>query len=292
MTVRKRGFTLIELLVVIAIIAILAAILFPVFARARSKAEQASCLANIKQIMLATFMYASDYDQTLMPTAGGWYNMLNPYTQNSAMYFCAGASWDSNWLGTVAIPPWTCQVMYPGYLTNNAYLGGTKDQQWAGKSLDYFSSVSHFALWVEGQSLAPLNGETANGVAVNYQETDITKAPNFTVWFDGFFPGWSVAGTVYSPVGDPTADPPYWGVPSLYPAAVYQGTNQGNAGCLGGNLEARHNGFMNVGFLDGHAKAVSLVDLYTQDTTAVGTSVKGYYMDASSKVPNVGQALP
>ena len=59
----KRGFTLIELLVVIAIIAILAAILFPVFARAREKARQASCTSNQKQIALGILMYAQDYDE-------------------------------------------------------------------------------------------------------------------------------------------------------------------------------------------------------------------------------------
>jgi prepilin-type N-terminal cleavage/methylation domain-containing protein/prepilin-type processing-associated H-X9-DG protein len=61
----RRGFTLIELLVVIAIIAILAAILFPVFAKAREKARQTSCLSNIKQIALGMIMYAQDYDETL-----------------------------------------------------------------------------------------------------------------------------------------------------------------------------------------------------------------------------------
>ena len=60
----KNGFTLIELLVVIAIIAILAAILFPVFAQAREKARQTSCLSNNKQIGLATMMYIQDYDET------------------------------------------------------------------------------------------------------------------------------------------------------------------------------------------------------------------------------------
>ena len=60
---RRRGFTLIELLVVIAIIAILAAILFPVFARAREKARQTSCLSNVKQTALAMMMYAQDYDE-------------------------------------------------------------------------------------------------------------------------------------------------------------------------------------------------------------------------------------
>ncbi len=69
----EAGFTLIELLVVIAIIAILAAILFPVFARARAKARQTSCLSNEKQILVAIKMYASDYDE-FFPNAGpGWW---------------------------------------------------------------------------------------------------------------------------------------------------------------------------------------------------------------------------
>src|SRR4051794_18914062 len=62
-TMERRGFTLIELLVVIAIIAILASILFPVFAEAREKARQASCLSNTKQIGTAMEMYTQDYDE-------------------------------------------------------------------------------------------------------------------------------------------------------------------------------------------------------------------------------------
>jgi prepilin-type N-terminal cleavage/methylation domain-containing protein/prepilin-type processing-associated H-X9-DG protein len=90
---RRNGFTLIELLVVIAIIAILAAILFPVFARAREKARQASCLSNIKQCMTGVLMYAQDYDGGYpCRTYNGtfWYPMdkLGPYIKNTDILFC------------------------------------------------------------------------------------------------------------------------------------------------------------------------------------------------------------
>jgi prepilin-type N-terminal cleavage/methylation domain-containing protein len=104
----RSGFTLIELLVVIAIIAILAAILFPVFAQAREKARQTSCLSNLKQIGLAFKMYVQDYDEK-WPQNGqipccsngqinsdgvdfgynGWIsNALRPYTKDQAIYIC------------------------------------------------------------------------------------------------------------------------------------------------------------------------------------------------------------
>ena len=70
-TRRPSAFTLIELLVVIAIVAILAAILFPVFAQSREKARQANCASNVKQIAVATLMYAQDYDETLISFLAG-----------------------------------------------------------------------------------------------------------------------------------------------------------------------------------------------------------------------------
>jgi prepilin-type N-terminal cleavage/methylation domain-containing protein/prepilin-type processing-associated H-X9-DG protein len=87
---RRRGFTLIELLVVIAIIAILAAILFPVFAQARAKARQTSCLSNNKQIGLALIMYTQDYDETFPIAAINppgvplimWYDLVDPYIKS------------------------------------------------------------------------------------------------------------------------------------------------------------------------------------------------------------------
>jgi len=88
---KRRGFTLIELLVVIAIIAILAAILFPVFAQARAKARGISCLSNCKQIATSFYMYVQDYDEmtpSLGCPSGDWYYYLYPYTKNGQLYFC------------------------------------------------------------------------------------------------------------------------------------------------------------------------------------------------------------
>jgi len=98
---RNRGFTLIELLVVIAIIAILAAILFPVFAQAREKARQASCSSNLKQITLGLLMYAQDNDESMPPSecwgcGNGdnldpykrWFVRIEPYIKNKQLYTC------------------------------------------------------------------------------------------------------------------------------------------------------------------------------------------------------------
>jgi prepilin-type N-terminal cleavage/methylation domain-containing protein/prepilin-type processing-associated H-X9-DG protein len=97
----RRGFTLIELLVVIAIIAILAAILFPVFARARSKARQASCASNLKQIALAMLMYNQDYDSKWVSCYDDdegarpriiWAQKIAPYVKNDQLFQCPSVS--------------------------------------------------------------------------------------------------------------------------------------------------------------------------------------------------------
>jgi prepilin-type N-terminal cleavage/methylation domain-containing protein/prepilin-type processing-associated H-X9-DG protein len=99
----KAGFTLIELLVVIAIIAILAAILFPVFAQARDKARSASSLSNAKQLALAHLMYAQDYDERFAPMAvdnddfvtdfeASWINKVQPYVKNFRLFYSPNAT--------------------------------------------------------------------------------------------------------------------------------------------------------------------------------------------------------
>jgi prepilin-type N-terminal cleavage/methylation domain-containing protein/prepilin-type processing-associated H-X9-DG protein len=93
-TSQKSGFTLIELLVVIAIIAILAAILFPVFAKVREKARQTSCLSNEKQLGLSFTQYVEDYDEKYPVNGGGnneaagWGSRVYPYTKSTGVYHC------------------------------------------------------------------------------------------------------------------------------------------------------------------------------------------------------------
>jgi len=125
----KHGFTLIELLVVIAIIAILAAILFPVFAKAREKARQTSCLSNLKQVGLAAQMYKQDYDERWVMTRqwdltlsreSFWWVQLSPYMKNTQMLVCPSVDpWNGGCPGSTQ---W-----FATYAMNNPPFDGVKD---------------------------------------------------------------------------------------------------------------------------------------------------------------------
>jgi prepilin-type N-terminal cleavage/methylation domain-containing protein/prepilin-type processing-associated H-X9-DG protein len=130
----RRGFTLIELLVVIAIIAILAAILFPVFASAREKARQASCMNNMKQLSTATYQYLQDWDANYpwsrFPNAANtdrdynynWKMAIFPYVKSINVYICP--SNDYTWYGGGdESAPWgPSKIKMPrGYAMNGAF---------------------------------------------------------------------------------------------------------------------------------------------------------------------------
>lgn len=109
---RRGAFTLIELLVVMAIIAVLAAILFPVFAQAREKARMSACLSNGRQLGIAVHLYAQDYDETFNPAANYgvptadplrvWPPMVQPYVKNTGVFLCSsapGSAYTADWNG-------------------------------------------------------------------------------------------------------------------------------------------------------------------------------------------------
>ena len=153
-----RGFTLIELLVVIAIIAILAAILFPVFARVRENARKANCQSNLKQIGTGLMMYVQDYDETFVPcsypmyaSCSGvsvlWHAVLSPYLKNTKVLVCPSSSqsptlgygWNYVNFGHLPCP---ASSMYNGYATAMASLECPAETIVVGDNEDYAARSS------------------------------------------------------------------------------------------------------------------------------------------------------
>jgi len=237
---KKSGFTLIELLVVIAIIAILAAILFPVFARAKAKANAASCLSNVKQLTLACIMYASDWHQTLPRylNPDGWtvlgvpiapykdvWTVINPYVRNTDIMQCPthrGAV-DLSLLSDVVDLTWMSSSYYYDPMCWGTVLGKHSDRGYSGSVAEY--QAADLRVIYDAEGIAPDTVACA----------DVCGGTTY----------WDAGGWAYH-----KGDRPSW-----RPAPL---TGTGYAGPLPGDpaieKALRHNEGLNVGWGDGHAK--------------------------------------
>ena len=182
---RRRGFTLIELLVVIAIIAILAAILFPVFAQAREAARKASCQSNLKQLGTAESMYSQDYDETysgsFLPRADqarwSYAELLQPYVKNAAIFHCPSASgyMKNNDVMDPNVNPLTWQLGGLSYAYNSLIsptnIGANPNDDRANMRLAQVTAPADTIMMLDG-------GYTANGWGYyniwQSQDTDVS----------------------------------------------------------------------------------------------------------------------
>jgi prepilin-type N-terminal cleavage/methylation domain-containing protein/prepilin-type processing-associated H-X9-DG protein len=237
---RRSGFTLVEILVVIAILAVLAAILFPVFARAREKGRQANCSGHLRQLGMADAMYRSDYDGCCLPmyvTVGGriwWMVLLQPYIRNMQVLDCPSArerGWCAGLTGCETGTWWRYRGGY-GY----SYYSAPGKPGWpSGPN------------WDQGQWLWLTESSVADPTDV------ITLADSDCVVF-----GWSPLVWAFdsTPGG---WDETWWRDPN----------NPSNARRGGVTLQ-RHNDHSNCLFFDGHVKArkPSQITLQSLDPTA------------------------
>jgi prepilin-type N-terminal cleavage/methylation domain-containing protein/prepilin-type processing-associated H-X9-DG protein len=256
----RRAFTLIELLVVIAIIAILAAILFPVFAQARAKARQASCLSNMKQIGLGVMMYVQDYDET-MPNSVNFCadaRITNPLDPN-----------DNPTPGTTGIgrrPLWH-GVIYP-YLKNWDILScpsdtGVKSTNPIDKYhyISYGYNYGYLSVYTPGTACA--NG-TTNVVFKGMALAGVLKPADIIAVVDNSGQntgtrsanGYFLMGSCVNPPDTEPSELTFYAEDGGWGKACrnYHGYASGNQWDQTGGVEMRHNDGANCNFLDGHAK--------------------------------------
>jgi prepilin-type N-terminal cleavage/methylation domain-containing protein/prepilin-type processing-associated H-X9-DG protein len=245
-----RGFTLIELLVVIAIIAILAAILFPVFAQAREKARQTACLSNTKQLALGVYMYAQDYDETL-PVAGynqqcrgRWQWQIYPYVKNEQMFTCPNIA-QQPWKATIN-NNFTCNASGPRPQTTGMVLG----------QVDRGGYGWNYALHGDSGDVTGSALDNAPG----YSLAAIAKpADTIIIGETGFLGTLSAqAGWAMMAYDPRQADAPTFGQPGLFAQGRHNAeqtrTMQGQPVPIKGRL--------NCVFLDGHAKNMNLAQVF------------------------------
>jgi prepilin-type N-terminal cleavage/methylation domain-containing protein/prepilin-type processing-associated H-X9-DG protein len=176
---RAAGFTLIELLVVIAIIAILAAILFPVFAKVREKARQTSCASNMRQLSIATMQYTQDYDENY-PTGSagnlgqGWAGTIYSYVKSAGVYKCPDDNTGERKNGNITSYP----VSYAGNLNFLRTDGnGAPNDPHSGQSLASLTSPTKTVLLCEVQGIfAPVTDPQERNGASNVVSS-VTNGP-------------------------------------------------------------------------------------------------------------------
>ena len=238
-----KAFTLIELLVVIAIIAILAAILFPVFAQAREKARATACLSNLKQIGLAIAQYTQDYDE--YPPCGrdqygrgyGWAGMVYPYVKSTAAFVCPDETAQPKITGV----HWSSYGLNANFITG--YLGGS-NYSIESICLSQFIMPSRTVMLFEVQNSSTCTWTPAYDVS-SYTGDNGASATGYGYGY-GYDPGgWGQENSGTSLDGAlKYASGPFRGI---YSGNMYQFTTYPGGG-------GRHNGGANYLMTDMHAK--------------------------------------
>jgi prepilin-type N-terminal cleavage/methylation domain-containing protein/prepilin-type processing-associated H-X9-DG protein len=260
---KKLGFTLIELLVVIAIIAILAAILFPVFAQAREKARAITCVSNEKQMGLAILQYVQDYDETfpyanIIEVPSGtelrWYDLVNPYVK-SGVALSTGID-AGHQIGAGGI--WSC----PDFPTNQAAQYGVCDHIFP--PTDNANPSGLFAP-VINDSVLSTPGDTIIVLEKGESDAGLPNANGVTGSSWPFFLGWEGwwTDTVGTPPGsvndgnDRSVTGTPWGATANCDESPDPTKNVGDDyGNCPTHPRYRHAGMCNCLFTDGHAKAM------------------------------------
>lgn len=228
---KRKGFTLIELLVVIAIIAILAAILFPVFAQAREKARQTACLSNLKQLATGGMLYSQDYDEKFFAYANEtanpaylWNAGFEVYMKNKQVQFCPDATQMNKPL--------------PGF---SAPWGGVNGA-WGPAFPDYVGSYTMNGYLYYGDVPHPVSPNGSNLTPFCATQLSAVVSPAKTGWF-----GDGVWVDAWPRTLVPNSQP-------CDPKHIDYNTNDSGGNGLYRMCVARHSGGLDLAYVDGHAK--------------------------------------